>query len=91
MGFHHGSFQILPPTWALPRITCNQLIFNWCVGNKRENIPPLELLSEFHVAHLGIQGKWSSGKVNLIQMRCLMATLDKYAKKENLYLSNKDL
>ena len=32
---HHGSLQVLPPTWTLPRMKCKQLIDNWYVGNKR--------------------------------------------------------
>ena len=43
------------------------------------------------MAHLGTPGNWNSGKVKLRQMRCVMATLEKYAKKENLYLSDNNL
>ena len=91
MGFHRGCLKFLPPTWTFPRITCKQLIDNWCVGNSIENIPPLELLRALHVAHLGTPGNWNYGKVKLTQMRCVMATLEKYAKKGNFYLRNKDL
>ena len=56
MGFHHGCLQVLPPTCKFLRMTCKQLIGNWYVGNKREKIPPLELLSALHVEHLGTQG-----------------------------------
>ena len=91
MGFHHGNFQMLPPTWTLPNMEFKQLIDNWYVGNNRENIPPLELLRGLYVAHLGTPGNWNDRKVKLINMRYVMKTLEKYAKKENCYLSDKDL
>ena len=74
---------MLRPTWTFPIITCKQLIDNWYVGNKREKIPLLELLSALHVAQLVTPGYRNAGKVNLIQMRSVMATLEKYVKKEN--------
>ena len=83
MGFNRGRFQLLPPTWTLTRMECKQLIDNCYVRNKRDNIPPLEFLSALHLAHLETPGNWISGKVNLIHMICVMATLEKYAKKEN--------
>ena len=91
MGFHHGGLQVVPPTWTFPRMAFNQLIDNWYVGNKREEIPPLEILSALYVAHFGTPGNCNAGKVKLRQMKCVMATMDKYAKKENCYLSDKDL
>ena len=72
-------------------MTCKKLIDNWYVGNKIEKIPQLELLSALHVAHMGTPGNWNDGKVNLRQMICVMETFEKYAKKENCYLRNKDL
>ena len=72
MGFHHGCLQVLPPTSIFPRITCKQLIDNWYVGNKREKIQLLHLLITFDVEHLGTIGNRNSGKVKLIQMRCVM-------------------
>ena len=91
MGFHRGHFQLLPPTYTFPRMPYKQLIDIWYVRIKRQKIPPLEILSALHVAHLGTPGNWNSGKVKLRQMRCVMATLEKYAKREKLYLSNKGL
>ena len=81
MGFHHGRLQVLPPT----------LIYNWHVGNNRDKILPSEPLSAFNVSHLGTRVKWNAGKSKLRQMRCVMATLEKYARKENCYLSDKYL
>ena len=83
MGFHHGFLQVFPPTWKLQRMTRKQLIDNWYVGNKIENIPPLELLSALHVSHLVDPVNRISGKANLIQMRRVMETLKKYANKDN--------
>ena len=71
-GFHHVHLQVLPPKWKFPIITCKQLIDNWYVGNKRENIPPLEVLSALHVAHLGTPGNRNSRKVKGRKIRCVM-------------------
>ena len=81
--FHQVSLQVIPPTCIFPIITCKQLVNNWYVGNNREKIPPLEVLSALYLAHLGNPGDRNSRKLKLIQMRCVMVTLDKYAKKEN--------
>ena len=75
MGFNHVCFQVLPLAWIFPRMTYKQLIDNCYVGNNRENIPLFEFLSALHVAHLVTPGNLNSGKVKLIQMRCVMATL----------------
>ena len=83
MVFHRGRLQVLPPTWTFPRMTGKQLIDNWYFGNKREKIPLLELLITLHVAHLGTPGNMRDGKVNLRQMICVMATLERYSNKEN--------
>ena len=83
MGFHRGCFSLLPPTWTFPRITSKQMIDNWYVGNNREKIPPLEILSALHLAHLVTPENRNAGKLKLIQMRCVMSTLGKYAKEEN--------
>ena len=91
MVIHRGHLLVLSPTWTFPIMTCKQLIDNWYPGNKRENIPPLEVLISLHVAHLVTTGNKNAGKVKLIQMRCMMATLEKYSKKENSYLSDKYL
>ena len=66
MGFHHICLQVIPPTCTFPIITCKQLVDNWYVGNKIENIPPLELLSALHVENLGTPRNWNDGKVKLI-------------------------
>ena len=71
-------------------MTYNKLIGNWYVGNNREKIPMLDLLIVLRVARLVTPVNRNSGKVKLRQMRCVMATLDKYANKENSYLSDND-
>ena len=91
MDFHRGILQVLPPMWEFAIMTCKKLIGNQYVGNKIEKFPPLEVLSALHVAHLGNPGNQNSGKVKLRNMRCVMATLEKYAKKGNWYLIRKGL
>ena len=91
MVINHVHFPVLRPTLTFPIITCKQLIDNWYLGNKREKIPPLEVLIALHVAHLVTTVNQNAGKVKLRQMRCVMATLEKYSKKENSYLREEDL
>ena len=81
---------MLPPTWTFLIIICKQLIDTWYLGNNRENIPPLEVLSALHVAHLVTTVNRNSGKLKLRQMRCVMSALEKYANKENSYFSEED-
>ena len=33
VGFHHGKLTILPVDFSFPRMTTNQLVLNWLVGN----------------------------------------------------------
>ena len=89
--FRCGGFHVLPPTSTYLRTTCKKLIDNWYVGNKREKIPLLQILSALNVVYLGTPGNRNAGKLKLRQMRCLMPTLGKYEKKEIKYLSNKAL
>ena len=65
VGFHHGLFQVLPPTWTFPRMTCKKLIDNWYFGNKIEKIPLLDVFRAFHEAHLGTKVNRNAVKVNL--------------------------
>ena len=83
MSFHHGHLQVLPPTWAFLRLTCKQLIDTWYVGNNRDKITTLELLRAMRVAHLRTHVNMNAGRQKLKQLICVVATLEKYAKKEN--------
>ena len=91
MVIYRGHFLVLSPMWTFAIIKCKQLIDTWYLENKRENIPLLEVLSALHVAHLVTTGNHNSGKVKLRYMRCVMATLETYSKKENSYLREEDL
>ena len=91
MVIHHVHLPVLRPTLTFPIITCKQLIDNWYLGNKRKNIPLLGFLSALHVTHLVTTVNQNAGKVKLRYMRCVMATLEKYSKKENSYLREEDL
>ena len=44
IGYHHGQLQVLRTMWNFPKIHRKQLIDNWYVSNKKDNIPPLALL-----------------------------------------------
>ena len=89
MGFHHGKLQVLPPRWKFPKMNTKQLIDNWYVGNAREKIPPLALLSHHDVAHLGTPKNPSLGKVKMRQMRLVMSLIERYARIERCYIADK--
>jgi len=36
VGFHHGKLTILPVDFSFPRMTTNQLVLNWLVGNAKK-------------------------------------------------------
>ena len=89
MGFHHGKLQVLPPRWKFPKMNAKQLIDNWYVGNAREKVPPLALLSHNDVAHLGTEKCRNSGKVKIRQMRLVMNLIERYARIERCYEADK--
>ena len=74
MGFHHGKSQVLPPLWKFPNT--KQLIDNWYVGNVRDKIPPLGLLTHHDVAHLGSVNTPGLGKVKLRQMEIVIKLVE---------------
>ena len=89
MGYHHGKLQVLPPRWQFPKMNAKQLMDNWYVGNTREKIPPLGMLSHQDVAHLGSAKTPNLGKVKLRQMRLVMSLIERYARIENCYEADK--
>ena len=89
MGYHNGKLQVLPPRWQFPKMNAKQLIDNWYVGNTREKIPPLGLLTHHNVAHLGSDKNPNLGKVKLRQMRLVMSLIERYARMEHCYEPDK--
>ena len=89
MRYHHGKLQALPPWWQFPKMNAKQLMDNWYVGNTREKIPPLGMLSHQDVAHLGSAKTPNLGKVKLRQMRLVMSLIERYARIENCYEADK--
>ena len=51
VGYHHGKLAILPLDFAFSRMTTNQLVLNWLVGNVKKNLPLYCALSPTNVAH----------------------------------------
>ena len=52
MGFHHGQLTPLPSSWVYPTgLTVINLMTLWLLGNRREKVPPLRLLSPKYVLH----------------------------------------
>ena len=89
MIFHHGKLQVLPPRWKFPKMDAKKLMDNWYVGNAREHIPPLSLLTHQNVAHLGSAKTPNLGKVKLRQMLLVMSLIEGYARIEQCYQADK--
>jgi hypothetical protein len=79
VGYHHGRLQVLPAHFKFPKMTSPQLITNWLVGNKDENIPPYWSLSSVDLKHIknGCK-KWNC-------MKSFMSVVEKYGRKYNAW------
>ena len=88
MGFHHGNLQVLSPHWQFPKTNTQQLMDNWYVGNAREKIPPIGLLTHHNVAHLGTVKNPNLGKVKLRQKNVVMSLIKQYTRIENWHESD---
>ena len=62
---------------------------NWYVGNSREHIPPLALLADHNVVHLGSSKTPNIGEVKLRQNRLVMNLIERYAHIEQRYQVDK--
>ena len=89
MGYHHGKLQVLPPRWQCPKMNTKRLMDNWYVGNAREKIPPIGLLTYHNVVHLVTVKNPNLGKVKLRQMCLAMSLIERYAKFENWHEPDK--
>jgi hypothetical protein len=58
------------------------LINMWLLGNKKENVPPLKLLSSGNVDHL------KSGPGNLSKMKQVMLQVESFGRERALWESN---
>ena len=58
---------------------------NWYVGNAREHISPLTLLTHHNIAHLCSVKTPNLAKVKLRQMRIVMSLIEHYARIESCY------
>ena len=53
MGYHHVKLNPLPSTWQYPNgYTVIQLMNLWLIGNRKENVPPLEISGADLVSHI---------------------------------------
>ena len=89
MGYHNGRLQVLPVYWEFPKMTMKQLIDNWFVGNEKDKIPPLALLEDDHVKHIGTYKSKHAGRVKLRQMRSVMKVVKFHAIEEDCWLEDK--
>ena len=80
VGYHHGKLNPLPSTWKFPRgLPIINLITLWIIGNKRENIPPLRLLTAANVEHL------KQGRNNLSKMKQVMIQIKKFGVNKGMW------
>ena len=83
LGLHHGKLNPLPSTWTFPKkMSVIHLINMWLLGNKKENVPPLKLLSSRNVDHL------KSGPGNLSKMKQVLLQVESFGRERGLWQSN---
>ena len=52
MGYHHGKLNPLPSTWKYPNFcTVIQLMKLLLIGNRKENVTPLEIAGAYLVSY----------------------------------------
>ena len=82
VGFHHGKLKILPVDFAFPRMTTNQLVLNWLVGNITNNLPPYCALSGTDFGHDKRLHK------SFHEMKILMRYIECVARRHNCWIEN---
>ena len=82
VGLQRGKLTPLPPNFSFPFMTLEQLIFNWCLGNVEENVPPYCTLVRGYLNH----DKRLAAKLSM--MRALMSVVENIARKHNVWESN---
>ena len=82
VGLINGRLNPLPPAWKPTSMTCLQLIQNWFIANRRDNIPPLCALDSKMVMHL---------KLNKCrnQMACFMRIVEKMAREKDCWVERR--
>ena len=79
MGYHHGKLNPLPSTWQYPNgCTVIQLMNLWLIGNRKENLPPLEIAGSYLVSHIDN----SSGSFST--MRQVMSKLEDIGREDKV-------
>jgi len=78
LGFHHGKLNPLPANWKPTSMTCLQLIQNWFISNKRDNIPALCNLDSRMVEHLKMNKYRNS-------MKSFMSIVEKFAREKECW------
>ena len=67
LGYHNKRLQVLPVHWDFPKMTFQQLCYNWKTMNRTEKVPPLSMLNKGHVSHL--KKGWSKLRMMMTVMR----------------------
>eukprot|EP00804_Cyclotella_cryptica_P030556 CCRYP_014841-RA/>CCRYP_014841-RA protein AED:0.29 eAED:0.28 QI:0/0/0/1/1/1/2/0/385 len=85
MGCHHGMLTPLPEDWEFPPMTWTQLIQNWFIGNKTENLPPFVDLNSKIVAHCNR----NSGNRMRLNMKAMMRIVELEAREKGVWVEKK--
>jgi hypothetical protein len=80
VGLIGSSLTTLPPGFQFPRMTCEQLISNWFIGNGSRNIIPYCRLRPSDLRHV------KSGNINHRKMRRFMAVIERYGRIEGKWI-----
>ena len=80
VGLNNGKLNPLPSTWEFPKgLTMINLMNMWIMVNRKENIPPLQYLTNPHVEHI------KNGPNNLSKIRQMMKRVKDFGLEENVW------
>ena len=81
MGYHHGKLNPLPSTWQYPNgCTVIQLMNLWLIGNRKENVPTLEISGEDLVSHI------DNGSRIFSKMRQVMSKVEEIGREDKVWV-----
>jgi hypothetical protein len=80
VGLVGSSLTTLPPGFQFPKLTCEQLVTNWFIGNGEKNIIPYCRLRPSDLRHV------KNGVSTHRKMRRFMAAIERYGRIEGTWI-----
>ena len=81
MGYHNGKLNTLPSTWQYPNgCIVIQRINLWLIGNRKDNVPPLEISGVDLVSHI------DNGSRSFSEMRQVMSKVEYIGREDKVWV-----